>query len=167
MHTYILKCAFVSISLTKAWGWQQTKGWEEGPSCSSRLLERLAMPCSSTVAHYGLLVFLNWGLSWLPGRLPNLWQLQMCNCLPPLPRTAFSSPTDLPRDGKTLNVLLTPAFARVHLNRDFCSSVWVWWNGLRDISFWHFTETEMTDLLSTSDLLRLQQANPKMSCWVS
>lgn len=63
----------------------------------------------------------------------------MCNHLPPLPKTGFSSPTDLPRDGKTLDVLLTPALARVHLNRDFCSPVCVWLNGLGDIPLQHLT----------------------------
>lgn len=63
----------------------------------------------------------------------------MCNHLPPLPKTGFSSPTDLPRDGKTLDVLLTSALARVHLNWDFCSPVWVWLNGLGDIPLQHLT----------------------------
>lgn len=92
MHRNILKSIFATISLTKTWGWEQTRGWEE-PSCTSRLLEGLSMPCSSTVAHWGYLFFQTGGLSWPHGRLPNSpWQVQMCNHVPPLPRVAFPPP---------------------------------------------------------------------------
>lgn len=104
VHFKMCLCHHFTDQNLRLW---QTRGWEEGPSCTSRLLEGLSMPCSSTVAHWALLVFPNWGLSWPPGRLPDFpWQVQMCNRLPPLPRTAFSSPRDHPRDGKTPNALL-------------------------------------------------------------
>lgn len=128
----------VSLSpSTKAWGWEQSRDWEEALSCTSWLLERLSLSCSSTVAHLGILVFLNWPY----GRLPDLlWQVQLCGHLLLLPRTAFlPPPPDLSRNEKSRKGTFDSSIGQSPSRQGFCSPLWVAWNELGDTSLWHFT----------------------------